>query len=69
MVRDLFQIAQMHDIYFTLHMWALLSPQLVNENSRERKTLTNHNGVKRKQRKMNPDKAEKDEILFSNMPD
>ncbi|HJX03486.1 MAG TPA: hypothetical protein VJ488_02885 [Dehalococcoidia bacterium] len=33
---DLFQISQMHDIYFTLQMWYLLSPELASASSRRR---------------------------------
>ena len=34
---DLFQISQMHDIYYTLHLWAILSPRL-SKAEQERKT-------------------------------
>lgn len=33
---DLFQISQMHDIYFTLQMWYLLSPELATAGSKRR---------------------------------
>jgi hypothetical protein len=35
MQKDLFQIAQMSDIYATLSQWAMLSPRLSHELSTE----------------------------------
>ena len=37
MNKDLFQISQMNDIYFTLDTWAMLSPRLAHEEQLEQK--------------------------------
>ena len=44
---DLFQIAQMQDIYFTLHMWSILSPQEIRTSLKTKRQPKNGKVKKR----------------------
>ena len=50
MNKDLFQISQMNDIYFTLDTWAMLSPKLAHGEQLEQRSK---NKGKTKQKRQN----------------
>lgn len=53
MNKDLFQISQMNDIFYTLNLWAILSPRLArDEPTVTSETIPKKRALKRRRKKL-----------------